>query len=208
MRVKLFPTLLAISAALTGQSAIAQKRGRPAVDLDPTAKGLVTGTGIEGQDVVAIADRMMRDLLSNPTVSARETPPQVIIDGEYFTNESSQRINKNILTDRLRVALNRSSQGRMVFVSRQAARMVQDERDMKRDGVTDVGTLGLTRAQAGGDYRLQGNITSLDSRDNRTGTVQRFTQLTFEMVDLERATIVWSNSYDISRAAADDVVYR
>jgi len=38
--------------------------------------------------------------------------------------------------------------------------------------------------------------------------VQRFTQITFEMVDLERGTIVWSNSYDIARASADDVIYR
>ena len=198
----------ALIAFLLVAPASAQKRGRPAVDLDPTARGLVSGTGIEGQDVVSIADKMVRDMLANPQLGGRQLPPQVIIDGEFFTNESTQRINKNIVTDRLRVALNRASQGRMIFVSRQASAMVQQERDLKREGYTDQGTLGLTRGQAGGDFRLQGNISSLDSRNNRTGVTQRFTQLTFEMVDLERATIVWSNSYDIARASADDVVYR
>jgi hypothetical protein len=208
MGIRVYWGALLLASLLISSPAMAGKKGKRATNLDPSAAGPVSGTGIEGQDVVAIADRMMRDMLSNPSLSARATPPQIIIDGEYFTNESSQRINKNILTDRLRVALNRASQGRFVFVSRQAAKMVQDERDLKREGVTDVGTLGLTRGQAGGDFRLQGNITSLDSRNNDTGMVQRFTQLTFEMVDLERATIVWSNSYDIARAAADDVVYR
>lgn len=198
----------ALIALLLAGPSPAQKKGRGAVDLDPTARGLVSGTGIEGQDVVSIADKMVRDMLANPHLAGRQSPPQVIIDGEFFTNESTQRINKNIVTDRLRVALNRASQGRMVFVSRQASAMVQQERDLKREGYTDEGTLGLTRGQAGGDFRLQGNISSLDSRNNRTGVTQRFTQLTFEMVDLERATIVWSNSYDIARASADDVVYR
>jgi TolB-like protein len=86
--------------------------------------------------------------------------------------------------------------------------MVAAERDAKRSGAVDVATTGLARAQAGADFRLSGNIASLEQRNNRTGMVQRFTQITFEMVDLERGTIVWSNSYDIARASADDVIYR
>jgi len=100
---------------------------------------------------------------------------------------------------------------------------VISDRDLKankllrdRDGGLWIGTEGLgivhvmegradsfTRADG-----LSGNIASLEQRNNRTGMVQRFTQITFEMVDLERGTIVWSNSYDIARASADDIIYR
>jgi hypothetical protein len=86
--------------------------------------------------------------------------------------------------------------------------MVQQERDLKRQGVTDVGTTGMASSVAGADYRLTGEIASLDSRDTRTGLIQRYNQITFEMVDLESGEIVWSGQYEFERAAADDVMYR
>ncbi|HWV60562.1 MAG TPA: penicillin-binding protein activator LpoB [Sphingopyxis sp.] len=200
---------LAILALLSGGTGAAKAPEAPgARDIDPGLRGPVAGIGIESQDIVGMADRMVRDLLTNPTLSNRKIPPRIIVDSRYFTNESMQRLNGNLITDRLRVSLNRASQGRMVFIARQNAAMVEEERALKREGMTDIGTTGLTRAQAGADYRLTGNIASADARDRRTGTMQRFTQITFEMVDLESGEIVWSNGYDIARAATDDVIYR
>jgi PBP1b-binding outer membrane lipoprotein LpoB len=199
-------SLLALLSAPT--AARKSDRASATVNIDPSSQGPVQGIGIGGDDVVKMADQMMRDMLATPQLSNLRTPPQIIIDAEYFTNESSQRINKDIITDRLRTSLNRASQGRFIFIARNRANMVAAERDAKRAGAVDMGTTGLTRAQAGADFRLSGNIASTEERNNRTGMVQRFTQITFEMVDLERGTIVWSNTYDIARASADDVVYR
>lgn len=189
-------------------SPVVNAPGTPTVELDPGTRGPVAGVGIEGQDIISMTDRMMRDMLASPVLANAANPPQVIVDGEYFQNESSQRLNKNAITDRLRVGLNRAAQGRMIFVGRNYADMVAKERDLKRQGAVDVATTGLTRAQAGGDYRLGGRITSLDQRDPRSGMVQRYSQIIFEMVDLERGTIVWSGLYEFARAAQDDVIYR
>jgi penicillin-binding protein activator len=155
-----------------------------------------------------MADRMMRDMLQSPVLTNTVQPPQVIIDSEYFYNESSQRLNKNAIIDRLRVGLANAARGRVVFVARHNADMVEQERKLKRSGRVDVATTGLTRAAAGGDYRLSGRITSADAVNVRTGIAQRFSQIIFELVDLERGTIAWSGIYDFNRAAADDVVYR
>ncbi|MDW7556989.1 MULTISPECIES: penicillin-binding protein activator LpoB [Azospirillum] len=155
-----------------------------------------------------MTDRMMRDMLQSPVLANTARPPQVIVDGEYFHNESAQRLNKNVIADRLRVALNNAAAGRMVFVARHNADMVEQERRLKRAGKVDVGTTGLTKAAAGGDYRLSGRINSIDAVNVRSGVAQRYNQVVFEMVDLERGTIVWSGMYEFSRAAADDVVYR
>jgi len=182
--------------------------GVRAVDLPVEQKGLVSGVGIEGHDIVSMTDRMMRDILGSGFMAAAAAPPRVIVDGQYFVNEGSQALNKNSITDRLRVELNRASQGRLVFVGRQYSTMVAEERALKREGVTDVGTSGLTRAQAGGDFRLGGRISSLDSRSAKTGLIQRYNQIVFEMVDLESGVIVWSGIYEFQRAGADDVVYR
>lgn len=198
----------ALAVLLTGCQTVQSAPGMRTVELDPGTRGPAAGVGIEGQDIVSMTDRMMRDMLANPILANAVQPPQVIVDGEFFENESSQRINKNVITDRLRVGLNRAANGRMVFVGRHYAGMVAQERDLKRQGITDVGTRGLTKAQAGGDYRLGGRISSLDSRNPANGMVQRYNLIVFEMVDLERGTIVWSGSYEFMRASQDDIIYR
>jgi len=190
------------------QPATAQKRSSQSKDLDPGMRGPVQGVGIESRDLLAMSDQMVRDILASPQISAREVAPRIIVDSRYFTNESTQRINRNLITDRLRTNLNRFSSGRMIFLSRQNAAMIAEERALKREGATDVGTTGLTRAQFGADFRMVGNIASQDARDQKTGTIQRFTQITFELVDLETGVVAWSNIYDVSRAATDNVIYR
>lgn len=208
-------TLSALAAAFASLSFIAgcatntpNANGQAPIDLDPGTKGPVTGVGIESQDVVAMTNRMMRDMLANPELAGKDTPPRVIIDAEEFKNSGSQILNRNTIVNRLRVELNRAAQGRMKFVGRHYARSVEDERDLKRSGKTDVGTTGLSKAALGADYRLGGEITSMDSRSGKSGMQQRYSQIVFEMFDLETQEIVWSGMYELSRAAADDVVYR
>ncbi len=183
--------------------------GRKVVYQDvATTSQAVGGVGMESQDIVAMTDRMMRDILSNPSIAGRSTPPRVIIDSEYFVNDSSSRMNKNTITDRLRVELNRAAQGRIVFVARHFGNMVDREREAKRSGETDSGTLRVTKAKAGADFRLGGRITSLDAASKSSGTVSRYHQITFELVDLEYETIAWSGLYEFRKEAQDDVLYR
>ena len=210
MRRALALTLSVVSTAfsLSACQTVQNTAGTPTAYLDPASSGAVRGVGIESQDIVSMTDQMMRDMLTEPRLANAATPPNIIIDAQYLQNESSSRINKNSITDRLRVSLNRAAQGRMQFVGRQYADMVQAERNVKRAGVTDNATLPTARAQMGGDYRLGGRITSLDSRDPRTVMIQRYNQIIFEMVNLETAQIVWSGIYEMSKAAQDDIIYR
>ena len=199
----------AVLLALSGCSGkIENVEGKPTVYEDVTSTGSVGGVGIESQDVVAMTDKMMRDMLANPILMGRSTPARIIVDSEYLRNESSSVINTNLLTDRLRIELNRAANGRMVFVGRHFADMVQKERDLKRDGAVDGGTIRQTAAQAGADFRLGGRVSSLDAIDRDTGTRSRYSQVSFEMVDLELGTIVWSGLYEMRKAARDNVVYR
>lgn len=199
---------LSLTMALSACQTVDNTAGRPAAYQDPGTPGAVTGIGIEGQDIVGMTDQMMRDMLASPQLAAARTPPRVILDSQYFSNESSQRLNKNLIVDRLRIELQRAAAGRIMFVAREHADMVAMERDLKRGGQVDTATTGLTRAQAGADYRLGGRISSLDSRDRRNGTAQRYNQIVFELIDLESGMIVWSNLYEFNKAAQDDVVYR
>ncbi|WP_185268097.1 penicillin-binding protein activator LpoB [Halopseudomonas xiamenensis] len=205
---------LAICSALALLSACAStgvnnSAGRATVYEDVrTSSPIVQGVGIESQDIVAVTDRMMRDMLSNQLLAGRTSAPRVIIDSQYFTNESSSRINKNMITDRLRIELQRAAQGRMLFIGREYSGMVEAERALKRDGVTDAGTIRSTRGTAGADYRLVGRITSADAVDSSTALTSRYQQISFEMIDLEYGTVVWSGLYEFKKTAQDDIIYR
>lgn len=203
-------TILLLAATLSAcqTTGVKNEAGVQTTYQDSTKPGPATGIGIEGQDIIAMADAMMRDMMLSPQLANAAVPPRVIIDAKHFTNESAQRINKNLIADRLRVGLLRAARGRMQFVGREYADVVAKERELKRSGTVDVATTGQALAQAGSDYRLVGRIASLDSRDTSTGMQQRFTQITFEMVDLESGILIWTNIYDFTKAAADSVTYR
>lgn len=203
----LFMLLPAIAGCQTNPP-LQNATGVSSMEVDSSRKGPVSGVGVEGQDIVSMTDAMMRDMLAEQIFADTGKRPRVIIDSQYFVNESSQAINKNIITQRLLVNLNRAARSKMQFINRQNSAMIEQERELKRSGTVDSGTTGLTRAQAGADYRLSGKINSLDSRNVKTGMVQRYTQISFEMTDLESGEIVWSGIYEFSRAAADDVIYR
>lgn len=196
------------ACGLISACAAPEQAGRPVTYQDVSSAGVVSGVGLESQDIVGVSDAMVRDLLADPTVMKMARAPRIIIDGEFFKNESTQRINKNLIVDRLRINLQRASRGKLQFVSRESAAMVAAERELKRDGVTDVGTTGMTKAQAGADFRLVGRISSLDSRSASTGAVERYTQLSFELIDLESSVSIWGNQYELKKGGSDDAIYR
>jgi len=155
-----------------------------------------------------MSDQMVRDIMATPALAGRTVPPRVIVDAEYFRNESSMPLDKSLITDRLRVELNRASAGRMVFIGRHLSDMVEQERELKKEGVVSGGT-GVHAAQpSGGDYRLGGRIGSLDQVNTRTGASAKYVQITFEMVDLETGAIVWNNLYSVRKSGQPDVLYR
>lgn len=185
------------------------KRGTQAMELDPQSKGAVFGQSIESVDIERMANNVVRDLMSRPDIVGTATPPRIVVDSEKFYNNSIQRIDRDMITSMLRAQLSRAAQGRIRFVSREAMDIVMRERELKRSGVADVGTRGMTKGVSGVDYQLIGRVTSLDSRDQRSGLVQRRTQVVFELVDMETGDLPWTGEpYVILRAAGDDVVYR
>lgn len=166
------------------------------------------GVGIEGNDIVSMTDQMMRDMLANHLFAAAASAPRVIVDSAYFVNEGSTPINKNLITDRLRVELSRAAAGRMLFVGRENIRAVESEKELKRQGVVDSGTLPNSSSTAGADYRLTGRINTLDKIDARSGARARYNQIVFEMVDLDKGYIVWSGLYEFQKSGQDDIIYQ
>ena len=199
---------LVVGGCTTYTTRVHNAPGRPTTYVNPATPGPNQGVGIESQDLISMTDRMVPDMLANRTLAASQAPPRVVVDARYFRNEGTSRINKNAITDRLRVLLNRAAGERMVFIGRHYANMVEHERNLKGEGTVDLGTTGRAAAPAGADYRLGGRITTLDAVHRKTGLVSRHHQITFEMVRLETGQIVWSGIYEFKKAAQDDIIYR
>ncbi|TQV74784.1 penicillin-binding protein activator LpoB [Aliikangiella marina] len=184
------------------------ERGRSTVYEDAGTTGRVAGVGIESQDIVSMTDQMMRDMLQNEMLMGRDTPPRIVIDAESFVNESMNRINLNMLTDRLRIQLNRAARGRLIFINNHVAGRIAKERELKRTGMTDGGTIRKTQAMAGVDFFLSGRITSQNAVDSNSGETSRFTQIIFEMTDAEAGFGIWGGMYDFKKTAQDNIIYR
>lgn len=200
--------VLAVGCAASPTASVRNTAGAPTVYNDVASSGPVQGVGIESQDIVSMTDAMMRDMLNTPALVSRPTPPRIIVDEADFRNESSSRINKRIITERLKVQLNRNAAGKLVFVGRRYTGAIEAERAMKRDGVVDGGTIRTTAATAGGDFLLGGTIMSLDAVQQGSGLTSRTHTIVFEMIDLELGTIVWTGLYEFGKTAQDDVIYQ
>ncbi|MBU1711248.1 MAG: penicillin-binding protein activator LpoB [Proteobacteria bacterium] len=200
----LFVLLLCSCAATQGDNA----GGHAVVYEDPSARGEVSGIGIDSNDIVAMTGTMVSSMLQNPLLMGRKPAPRIIIDAEHFKNESSTRINKNMITDRLRIELNRAANGRILFLSREYSDVVDKERTDKREGNLTKGSMGMAKAQAGADFRLVGRISSKDALRHKTGQTSRFHQITFEMIDLETSAVIWGDQFEFKKTGQDDVVYR
>ena len=183
-------------------------RGRNTLYESPDSPGSVHGIGLESQDITSMTDRMVRDILADPTFATRANTPRIVVDAQYFRNESSTVINKSLITDQLRTSLNRAAKGRLVFLARHQAGMVEKERALEEEGIVTEGTQGATKQSLGYDYRLGGRITSLDAVNTRSGMKSRFHQINFELIERGSGIIAWTNMYQIRKSALDDIVYR
>lgn len=204
----IIPLVLTLAGCTTYAVRVDNTAGRPTRYEDPGSPGVISGVGIESQDIISVSDRMMRDILANPVIANSKNPPRVVMDSTYFRNESSSTVNKNLITDRLRTELNRAAAGRMVFLARHHSDLVEDERNLEKEGVVGGGLFGSTKDALGWDYRLGGRIASLDAVDPASGIKSRYHQITFELIERGSGTIVWSNTYEFRKTAQDDILYR
>ena len=168
----------------------------------PTPKA--TSIGIESQDIVSMTDRMARDMLASPALVRLDRTAVVIVDDEYFVNDSSQRLNKHLIVDRLRNELFRAANGRIRFIARHADQMVRDEQQKRAAGqVTGQAVQTLPSA----DFRLTGRFQNLEDGDRR-GDRRNYVQILFEMVSLGNSELVWSGMYEFKKSSREAIMYQ
>lgn len=202
-----FPPVFLLSALLAGcgTTSLDNTPGRLSAYRDHADPAHNLGVGIESHDIAAMADIMVRDILSVPRVAARSPAARLILDTRAFRNEGSQPINLNLIVDEIRTELLRAARGRLIILARHAPMKWDDEPRTADAAASDAGAKPKVLPA---DYRLLGAIKSLDAINPRTGRRERFNHITFELVDMETQELVWANSYRFKKAAETDILYR
>jgi hypothetical protein len=178
--------------------------GIPVTEMRPDERGFVAGTGIESQDLVAVTDKMAREILRIPQIATAPTPPRVILDP--VNNETRFPINKDMFLTRIRVALNSKAQGKVIFLARERMPALEKEREMKRAGQVTSSSDPNVQEFKGADYILTGTLQGLTTR-TRAGTSD-YILYVFHLVDARTSEMVWEDSAEIKKQGLEDAAYR
>jgi penicillin-binding protein activator len=199
IRIALLFCLLLTSGCTTYNSGVRNEpSARPSryVSIDtPTEFGT---TGIESQDIVGMAGQMVQSMLANPILVPGGAPKIVVVDSQYFSNDSDQRINKNLITDKLRHELHTAANGRMRFIARHASALVAAEQAIAN---------GAPAAARPTDFRLSGRFQNLSDGDAR-GNRSNYVQVLFEMIDIQSGELVWSGLHEFKKMNRESIIYQ
>ena len=194
---KTLATLGALAALALTTTACAGKTMRR---LDPSKDDNLGGTLIDSADVMATTDMAAAELSKVLLASPRN---DVVVAFSPIKNESVQPINTALLSDRIRDRVFHAAAPRVKFVAREQLDEVMKEREGKRTGVFS----GQERKQLlGANYLLTGRIKSLSKRSE--GDRADYFQLSFQLVDAEDSSMVWSNSWEFKKQGDAGVIYQ
>lgn len=178
--------------------------GVPVTEMRPDERGFVTGTGIESQDIVTVADKMARGILGTPEIANAQGVPRVIL--EPVKNDTRFRINERIFLEEIMALLNEKSGGKVRFLARDRMAALERERDLKRSGQVTSTTDPNVNQFKGADFILTGDLIS---QTTQTGAgVSDYVLYTFKLIDPNTSDIVWQGRHQIKKQGLEDAVYR
>jgi PBP1b-binding outer membrane lipoprotein LpoB len=170
----------------------------------PDEAGFVAGTGIESQDMVAVTDKIARNILNVPEIKTAQVIPRVALDP--VINETRFTINKDMFLTRIETELISKAGGKVRFLARERMGTLERERDLKRTGQVTSTTDPKVNEFKGADYLLTGKLQSLTTRTSR-GTSD-YVLYTFELIDTRTTEIVFRDSMEIKKQGQEDAAYR
>ena len=121
-----------IAALVAGcaSSGVKNPSGVPVTHMKADEQGFVAGTGMESQDLVMVADKMSRSILSIPQIANAATPPTIVLNP--VDNQTRFPINKDIFLTSIQGKLIARAGGKVTFLARSQMAALEQERNLKR----------------------------------------------------------------------------
>ena len=200
----ILPITTAALIAGCASSGVKNPSGTGVTRLNADEQGTVAGTGIESQDLVAVADKMSRSILGIPQIANAAKPPIVVLDP--VENKTRFPINKDIFLTRIRTQLNSKSAGKVTFLARDRMAALEKERNLKREGAVTSSSDANVQEFLGANYFLTGSLEGLSTR-TKAGTSD-YILYAFQLIDARTSAIVWEDNAEIKKQGLEDAAYR
>lgn len=200
----ILPLTTAALVAGCASSGVKNPSGVPVTRMNADEQGFVAGTGIESQDLVAVADKMARSIVGIPQIANAQYPPIVVLDP--VNNETRFPINKDIFLTRIRAQLNSKCAGKVTFLARDRMAALEKERNLKREGAVTATSDPNVQEFLGANYFLTGTLQGLSTR-TKAGTSD-YILYSFQLIDARSSAIVWEDSAEMKKQGLEDAAYR
>jgi penicillin-binding protein activator len=178
--------------------------GVPVTEMRADERGFVAGTGIESQDIVTVADKMAREILSTPEIANAKGVPRIVL--LPVKNETRFPINKDIFLERIMTLLNERSGGKVRFLARERIAELEKERELKQQGLVTSSTDARVNQFKGADFMLTGKLMGTTTRTS-AGTSD-YVLYSFTLIDPNTSDIVCQRSHEIKKQGLEDAAYR
>ena len=201
------PVCAAALAALVSGCAskgVQNPAGVPVTHMKADEQGFVTGTGMESQDLVTVADKMARSILSIPQIANATAPPTIVLNP--VDNQTRFPINKEIFLTRIRAQLNTHARGKVMFLARSQMEALEKERNRKREGQVTASSDPNLQEFKGADYMLTGSLQGMSTR-TKAGTSD-YILYDFHLIDARTSVIVWEDMAEMKKQGLEDAAYR
>ena len=153
-------------------------------------------SGLQSKDVVSAADKMSRELLSDPTLNASSTAWTIVVDTmDDQTVERYGRVNFDIFLQALKGDLAQKSGGRVQLIENKAKFHDLRNRELEGGDQFGQGAAGQPAPAAiNPQYSLTGKAMDLPNR------ATNFYQIEFTLVNLHNRTIAFDRLYQVKVA--------
>jgi len=199
-------SVVTLAALITGCASTGVKNpsGVQVTQMNPDERGFVAGTGIESQDIVGVADKMARGVVSVPEIANAKGVPRVVL--LPVKNETRFPINKDIFLQEIMSLLNERAVGKVRFLARDRMEELQRERELKVTGQVTSSTDAKVNQFKGADFMLTGKLVGQTTKTS-AGTSD-YVLYTFELIDPNTSDIIWQGSHRIKKQGLEDAAYR
>jgi PBP1b-binding outer membrane lipoprotein LpoB len=197
-------TVTFIVGAGCASTGVKNPSGKDVTVMRADESGYVAGTGIESQDLVAVTDKIARNILDVPEIKTAQTPPRIVVDP--VINETRFPINKDMFLNRIQTELISKAGSKVRFLARERMATLERERELKRTGQVTAATDPKVNEFKGADYFLTGKLQGLTTRTSK-GTSD-YILYTFELIDARTSEIVFKDSMEVKKQGQEDAAYR
>lgn len=176
---------------------------RVAVDADDEVGGAV----LRSADIVAMSDQIAREITASPVLRSRDPEHRISFHISSLRNDSSDRIDKELVLTKIRTQLFKAFQGRVRILdtSPEGLEEIRRQRQAKRAGAVTANP-NQRGEVAGSDYVLKGTIKDRVTQSGRLRAA--YYLVTIELTNLETGELEYLGDYETKFESEKSVISR